>query len=635
MRRNDRNGSRSQQQQWSSSQSSIRRGGTTPFGNNHRNNHHMGDGTATPATTNAFTASQQAPTMEPMMRCMTFVQENTRIAFACYDEEKNEIVFEESRVPRTSRNSYNGGGENSNSNSNSNGGSNDNGMEGFIEGFQNATRPNLVLVSSKIASNTPLLEMLTKKYVQNDDGVHQNNDSANSRNTNTDAAKQRREGEAPSQSHTTLPYQLLKSKSFDIQLCKHVILTKLRVMSLLKKQQHQRNQQSQQDYAYATDPRAAASTPSSYHSLASVIDFDSSVLLRAVGSLLIFLQNTLFKLEEGGTITVHSISHIQSCKYMKIDATTLHALHIFNTEHHPLMNRGGGGRKRGGGGNAGNGKEGFSLFSLLDRTKSKIGRARLREWMLQPLLSIPEIVQRQDGVELFLQQQLQSQSNTSSNVREIGRMLEHLLGRVGAVDRILWRMQRCHSVPMDFITLSKTLEAAVKIVTMLNDLRTALVGEFHSVEEDLLHGRGHAHGYENAHVPMVVDDGRNHDGFIQASSPETTSTRCIRGQILFLDRILHGCNTQVLQDLHQRIISIVDEEATLEKKKGGGEDQKSVVIHYGFHEELDNAKEAFDHLDGECNDIVLYFQTEDALDMIVVVSLINHNFFVQLIPYTI
>ncbi|MGK3733408.1 MAG: hypothetical protein ACI8RD_006762 [Bacillariaceae sp.] len=45
---------------------------------------------------------------------------------------------------------------------------------------------------------------------------------------------------------------------------------------------------------------------------------------------------------------------------MTISPSTFSALHIFSTEHHPLIAKG-----------QGNSKEGFSLYSLLDRTKSK------------------------------------------------------------------------------------------------------------------------------------------------------------------------------------------------------------------------------------------------------------------------
>ena len=100
--------------------------------------------------------------------------------------------------------------------------------------------------------------------------------------------------------------------------------------------------------------------PSSFHYLAAVIDFDSKVLVQALGALLSYLQSTVFQLEEGNDIIVDRIVKAKISAYMDISPSTFSALHIFSTEHHPLIAKG-----------HGNSKEGFSLYSLLDRTKSK------------------------------------------------------------------------------------------------------------------------------------------------------------------------------------------------------------------------------------------------------------------------
>jgi DNA mismatch repair ATPase MutS len=227
---------------------------------------------------------------------------------------------------------------------------------------------------------------------------------------------------------------------------------------------------------------------------------------------------------------------------MRIDADTLQALHIFSTEHHPLIAKG-----------PGKGKEGFSLFTLLDRTRSKIGRKCLKEWMLHPLLDPIAIQERQDGVELFL----------DPNCREIASSLMNHLQKVGAVDKILLRMQKCHSASMDFIVLAKTLSAAIAMFGILN-------GELRNIiAQELVEGG-------------LDDNGNDNDN--------SGLTSMHQKKFAVLDRILNHCHISVLQDLHERLVSIVDQEATIETKD-------SVVIHYGFHEELDNAKEMFDNLD--------------------------------------
>jgi len=121
------------------------------------------------------------------------------------------------------------------------------------------------------------------------------------------------------------------------------------------------------DYYYDSNrhfPQTSASgnqvyRPSSFHSLAAVIDFESKVLVQAFGALLSYLQSTVFQLEEGNCITINRIVKAKISGYMSISQSTLSALHIFSTEKHPLIAKG-----------HGRSKEGFSLYSLLDRTKS-------------------------------------------------------------------------------------------------------------------------------------------------------------------------------------------------------------------------------------------------------------------------
>jgi len=488
--------------------------------------------------------SSAAPT-EHTMRCMTVVEEGSKIAFACYDEDKNEILVEESHIGR---------------------GGND--IETAVQSFLGLARPNLIVVSTRIAANVPLLELLTRftPPLNGEQEAYTDVGADANANANVNVIS------------GTIPYQLLKSKAFDLKNCKNLILNKLRVLTLIQKRprpngSEQRvfpnvQQQAQMPAQFGNrfgqytsvqqEESVSASVPFSYHSIASIVNFDSNILLRVLGSLLCHLQGTIFRLEEGATVTVNTIQYATSSQYMRIDTATLHALHIFSTENHAFKSKGVGTNR----------KEGFSLFTLLDRTKSKVGKQCLKEWMLKPLLDPRAIQERQDGVALFLR----------TECSEIVSMLMNFLSKVGAVDKILLKMQKCHSVPMDFIVLSKTLQAANSIFTTLNgDLRNMMLQEFH-LEQD-----------------SSQDDG---------PGGEESASRLIQRQIAILDSILSHGHVSVLQDLYERIISIVDREGTLESKE-------TVVINYGFHEELDNAKELFDNLDGEL--LGIYFMLTDSL----------------------
>lgn len=138
---------------------------------------------------------------------------------------------------------------------------------------------------------------------------------------------------------------------------------------------------------------------------------------------------------------------------------------------------------------------------------------------------------------------------------------------------------------MDFIVLTKTLNAAIAIFDLLNrDLRNLIWKEGHEDRQQRMRRRRMGDCEDGTAAGHHHDD----DDSEEVSSSSLSSTRYLN----VLDRILERCHVPVLKDLHERLISIVDYEATVEMKE-------SVVIHYGFHEELDNAKEMFDHLDGE------------------------------------
>ena len=170
---------------------------------------------------------------------------------------------------------------------------------------------------------------------------------------------------------STIPYRLLKSRTFNVRKCEALILQKLKVLSMLKhNESHGSASGSRYNYNYDSDrcfPQISAHgdtmyLPSSFNHLAAVIDFDSKVLIQALGALLSYLQSTVFELEDGKCVVINRIVHANISSCVSISPSTFSALHIFSTEHHPLIAKG-----------HGRSKEGFSLFSLLDRTKSECG----------------------------------------------------------------------------------------------------------------------------------------------------------------------------------------------------------------------------------------------------------------------
>jgi hypothetical protein len=467
------------------------------------------------------------------MICMSVVADGPRIAFAAYNEEQNQIV-----VDVCVADGYE--------------------AQSTVERILATVRPTLLLLSSKIIANDNLLSILTIPPELPPEPAEINTGGENA----TDGASTTAPATAPPATIAarnkprSIPYRLMKTAAFDIRNCNALILNKLRVRSLMNQQQQQQgaagrggvpfdnnhnrhfpnaNGMNHQDQQYRV---------ASYHAIAAVVDFESTAQVQAVGSLLSFLQATIFRMEEGGRMTVNDVVQARASMYMNISSSTLSALHVFSTEHHPLVAKG-----------AGNSKEGVSLFSLLDRTMSRAGRKRLREWMLRPLLDLDAIAMRQDGVELFMLPEMQSPA---------GKILK-LLESIGPIEQILVRIQKCSTKPSDFLTLSRALAAAAAIHSSLGEILWSL--------------RQRA-GPDPA---QLVQEG--------SGAPMETCDPQSEHYLAFLDTILSRCKMPLLEQLHERIGSIVNEEATNELQ--------CVVIKRGYNEHLDTEKDKYSRLGGE------------------------------------
>ena len=500
-----------------------RRGDTNNNAVSNRNRHHNSSSSSSrpSSTIQQESAADAPPDTEPPLRVLSFVEQNSHIAYAAYIEESNEIIFDEC----TSHNGHD--------------------TECFIRGALLECHPNLIVVGSKVVGNGPLLDCLVTMPTLGEDDDDEDNDDT------TTAASNKK----------SIPYQLLKSAAFDPRTCRTVILEKLRVLTLMHRLSSSSNHHSNNEYHRNSNNipyninNSGSTYPNPntfYHALASVINFDSPSLIRALGSLVTYLQNTAFRLEEGHTVTVNDIR----CSYsnnecLRLDDTTMRTLRIFATDFHPLSNTGGGGKNK----NSYNkSKEGFSIYTLLDRTKSKGGKERLRQWMMQPLRNPERIQRRHVAMELFL--------HPSSHGH--ATLLLERLGQVGNMDGVLLRMQRCCSQPNDFLVLGRMLEAAYGVVMTLGDVRER------AVEID-------------REGPLLGGSESGEDVHRQQHNYPS---------VAFVNELMGRCHAEALRKLRERLASVIDEEVTAEVKD-------HVVIHYGFHEELDRAKETFETLDGE------------------------------------
>ena len=439
-------------------------------------------------------ASNEPPPMEASTVPMAVTVHRDRIAFAAYREETNTIVIDESITTNYD-------------------------MQGIAERVLASIRPGLLLLSNKMVADSVLFDALRMPppNAALDDDKDESGDKSASKPPHQDS----------------IPYRLMKSSNFDVRNCRAVIL-KIQVASLSRHPMQNGGHSGDRHRVFPLDStNGQVFKVSNFHALATVIDFESIAQVQAVGALLFFLQSTMFRFQEGRMV-VNDVVRAQSFMHMSVSVDTFAALHIFATERHPLVASKG----------SGHSKEGYSLFSLLDRTKSRAGRQRLREWMLKPLIDVDAIALRQDGVELFMMPDMQATAGTVLN----------LLERIGAVDSILFRIAKCCATPTDFIRLTKALSSAIAIIDTLN-------------EDVLWQLRQRV-----AAVPPGQLQGNNSDEFYLA----------------FVSNMLQNCRGEDLQNLFERITTIIDEEKTIESK--------TIAIRPGHHEKLDSLKEQFTNL---------------------------------------
>jgi len=438
--------------------------------------------------------NEQDTRNDASMICMSVVEDGSSIAFCAFNEEKNTILIEESTASSAHE---------------------------MAERMVAYVNPSLLLLTNKMMANEQLLEALTTPPIGSDE--------------QEDASPGDAQGGVFA--NRTIRYHTMKNSAFDVKQCKALIL-KLHVQSLSKQANAQQGRDEGRNFPL--DNSTPSFRISSYHALASIVNFESKAQVQALGSLLSFLETTIFRLHESGRIAVHDIIRAEASLHMAVPKDTLSALCIFATEHHPLAAAKG----------SHNSKEGVSLFSLLDRTQSRSGRQRLREWMLKPLMDLGEINQRQDGVELFMQLEMQ----------EASRTLVSLLAQVGTVDQIISRIEKCCSKPRDFLVLIKSLTAAAAIINTL--------------EQDILW---------KLQPPNEYEQGLRVDARTERSME-------------YVGSILEQCQHASVQNVLERAVAVVDENATIQNEK--------VVVRAGFHPPLDQWKERYRDLGDTLQDMV-------------------------------
>ncbi|XP_052776091.1 mutS protein homolog 5-like [Mya arenaria] len=175
--------------------------------------------------------------------------------------------------------------------------------------------------------------------------------------------------------------------------------------------------------------------------ISSLIPFENLCMVRAMGGLLKYLEKMRIgiELEEMGTkLPVLDVKIFTLESQMILDDTAYSALQIFQRESHPSV-------YKLGTNNAG--KEGLSLFGIMNRTKSQIGSRMLRTWFQRPLKNAEKINSRQTAIAYL---------NNPQHV-ELVLSLEDAVKNMKNISKILARMLTSQASIGDWQALYKTV----------------------------------------------------------------------------------------------------------------------------------------------------------------------------------
>ncbi|TPX68056.1 hypothetical protein SpCBS45565_g03372 [Spizellomyces sp. 'palustris'] len=182
--------------------------------------------------------------------------------------------------------------------------------------------------------------------------------------------------------------------------------------------------------------------------LESIVSLDSVEMVGCAGALLNYITKARLtgSLEADAEIELLSVEQFSLNQYMHVNADTLCSLQIFQNEAHPSMH-------------CKKGKEGFSLFGIMDTTKTPMGRALLRQWFLRPSMSTDVIRERHTAVGYFLRPDIQFAMN----------QLRGSLKHVKNIPKILTKM-RTHASIVEWQAILKFSYYALKIRSDLREL---------------------------------------------------------------------------------------------------------------------------------------------------------------------
>ena len=284
---------------------------------------------------------------------------------------------------------------------------------------------------------------------------------------------------------------------------------------------------------HSEDNTTGTKTNFSYHLLSSSVDMQNQDMLSAASALLGHMLTAGLSVAEG-KVTVSHLLPLQQTACMRTDQDTLRALGIFVQENHPNTLRA-----------RGRSKEGFSLFTLLDRTRSSPGRTRLREWISRPFCDLTQITNRLNGVALMAR---------TSNLDWACNISKHL--------------RKLHDVPA-LLTRVKKAEGKYPDWTLLLSSCSSLVAITESV------------------MNFVASSPQQHQSSLPAAD---MSSRERSEDASFLSQLFQGVHIQEMLTSLRQLEQIIDLAESLK--------QEQLVVKAGYDATLDSLRDVYARLDG-------------------------------------